>query len=127
MTMKLGRGIRIGLVAVTLLAQFALPVAHSRGIAGALPGFSSASAPVVAAIFGADGSTVAAHDPSHCPVCFALSQARVGVVRTLPDVVLRLVSPSSAQLFDPGSALPRVPEIAAAPPRAPPIRSLSFA
>ena len=123
--MKLGPGIRIGLAAVTLLAQLALPIAHSRGIAAEPPGFSGGSAPVLAAISAA--SKISAHDPSHCPACFALSQARVGAVRTLPDAFLRLAGPASAHLLDPGSALPRTPELVAAPPRAPPIRSLAFA
>jgi hypothetical protein len=125
MTMKLGPGIRIGLVAVTLLAQLGLPVAHSRGMAGELPVFSGGSAPLLAAT--SDASGTSAHDPSHCPICFASSQARVGVVRTLPGVFLQLAGPANAQLVEPGGALPRTPELVAAPPRAPPIRSLSFA
>jgi hypothetical protein len=123
--MKLGSGIRVALVAATLLAQLALPVAHSSGMAAGSPDFSDGSALVLAAT--SDASTSSGHDPSHCPICFASSQARVGVVRTQPGVLLRLAAPASAQLFDPGSALPRTPELVAAPPRAPPIRSLSFA
>ena len=122
--MKLATGIRIGLVAVTLLAQLALPVAHNRGFAGEF----SASGGSVAVVAGtSDASTTSAHDPALCPICLALSLARSGVGRVLPDVVLRFTSAATAQLVEPSSALPRAPELATAPPRAPPILSLSFA
>ncbi len=122
--MKLATGIRIGLFAVALLAQLALPVAHNRGFAGEFPA-SGGSVAVVAGT--SDASTTSAHDPALCPICLALSLARSGVGRVLPGVVLRFTSPATAQLVEPSSTLPRAPEIATAPPRAPPILSLSLA
>jgi hypothetical protein len=124
-TMKLGPGIRIGLVAVTLLAQFALPVAHD-------PRIVTSDHPVLASLSvdsSASGSqhALGGHDPSVCPVCFALSQARSGLGCTLSDPFLRLTPAASAQPIEPASALPRTPELAAAPPRAPPVPALVFA
>ncbi len=123
--MKLGSGIRIALAAATLLAQLALPVAHGFGGASERPDFSKGSASVAAV--SADESTSSAHDPSQCPACLALSQTRAGVGRVLPHALFALTSSSAASPLEPGIVLPRAPELAAAPPRAPPVPALFFA
>jgi len=73
-----------------------------------------------------DASTTSAHDPALCPICLALSLARSGVGRVLPDVVLQFTSAATAQLVEPErvAARARARHRAA---RAPPILSLSFA
>jgi len=122
--MKLATGIRIGLVAVTLLAQLALPVAHNRGsqASSRLGRVCGRGSPGTS-----DASTTSAHDPALCPICLALSLARSGVGRVLPDVVLQFTSAATAQLVEPAARCRARPSLATAPPRAPPILSLSFA
>ena len=123
--MKLGPGIRIALAAATLLAQLALPVAHGFGSASERADYSNGSAGVAAVT--ADESTTPAHDPSQCPACLALSQTRAGVGRVLPDVLFVLTSSGAAARLGPGIVPPSAPDLATAPPRAPPIPALSFA
>ena len=123
--MKLGPGIRIALAAATLLAQLALPIGHGFGSASERADYSIGSA--AAAAVTADESTTPAHDPSQCPACLALSQSRTGVGRVLAHAFFAVTSSSAASPLEPGIVLPRAPELAAAPPRAPPVPALFFA
>ena len=125
--MKLGsriRGsrIRVGLAAVTLLAQLVLPVAHGVFAVGE-PDRGSSGPAVAAGV----GSNLAAHDPSVCPTCFAVGQARAGIGRALPQAALCLERVLSAEPVDSSIALPRAPDLGTAPPRAPPVLALAFA
>jgi hypothetical protein len=120
--MKLGSRIRVGLAAVTLLAQLVLPVVH--GVFAAAEPDRGSSGPVVAAD---DGSNLAAHDPSVCPTCFAVGQVRAGIGRALPEASLPLGRVLCAEPVDSSIALPRAPDLGTAPPRAPPALALSFA
>jgi hypothetical protein len=126
--MKLGPRIRFGLVAVTLLAQLALPVARDLRVAtGDHPLLASRSAATIELLLGGSRNALEGHDPSVCPTCLALSQARSGIGRTLPAGFLQLISAVTAPGHEPRLVLPRTPDLGTAPPRAPPIRSLSFA
>ena len=123
--MKLGPGIRIGLVAVTLLAQLALPVAHH-------PQIVTGHHPVVASgltdVSARDSRhAIADHDPSACPVCLALGQARSGIAHTPRTGFFEVFFVVAAAGHQPRLVLPRTPDLVAAPPRAPPVLSLSFA
>ena len=124
--MKLGSGIRIALTAAMLLAQLALPLAHGLGFATEHRSFLSNGPDVVVAAT-ADGPNGSAHDPNLCPTCFALSQARVAIGQVLPALFFAVTGSSAAQPLEPSVVPPRAPDLATAPPRAPPIRSLSFA
>jgi len=124
--MRLGPGIRIALAAATLLAQLALPVAHGLGVGAERRAVFSNGSTAAAAVTSHE-ATASAHDPSQCPACLALSQTRAGVGRVLPNVSFALTSAGAASPLEPGIVLPRAPELAAAPPRAPPALALSFA
>ena len=119
--MKLGSGIRFALAAATLLAQLVLPVAHGI-FAAAEPAGGSGPALATAT----DRSIIAAHDPSSCPICVAVCQARAGIGRTLSEDSLPLENvpcdPVHASI-----ALPQTPGLDSAPPRAPPVLALAFA
>ena len=124
--MKLGPGIRFAIAAATLLAQLALPLVHGRGLATEQPGAAAnGSAALVATT--SDSSTNATHDPNLCPTCLALNQARAGVAQVLPALFFAFAGSAGELLLESGTVLPRAPELATAPPRAPPIRPLSFA
>jgi hypothetical protein len=121
--MKLGRGIRIALVAVTLFGQFTLPVAHdARVITGNHPVLASADDSSASA----SRHALAGHDSSVCPICLVLSQTRSGIGRMPPTGFFQLVS-VTALGHEIRLVPPRTPDLVAAPPRAPPIHSLAFA
>jgi hypothetical protein len=122
--MKLGSRIRVGLAAAAVFAQLLLPVAHA-GFAAETNAPSRGPAQVAAAT--ADASAIAAHDPSLCPICLALCQARVGIARVLPGIALRLQGHARVLSVEPSVALPSVPDLDAAAPRAPPVSPLVFA
>jgi hypothetical protein len=120
--MKLGLGIRTAAAAAALFAQLALPIAHGAGAAAeSNAGFTS---PAVAAA--STSSTAAAHDPSACPICTALCQARAGIGRSLPAAPL-LTAVLSALPIERAQALPGAPDLDTAAPRAPPVLALAFA
>ena len=117
--------IHAALAAAALLAQLALPFAHGVGAAGGLP-LAADRGPAVVSV-PSHPSTVPAHDPILCPACTALHQARSGLARTPDAAALPLSGALIAHGCDPAHALPRTPDLAAAAPRAPPIRPLAFA
>jgi hypothetical protein len=117
--------IRAALAAAALLAQLALPFAHALAFAEGLPRAGDGGASIAAST--AHPSTVPDHDPILCPICSALHQASSGIGRAPAASALPLRAAPLARGHEPSLVLPRTPDLAAAAPRAPPLRSLAFA
>lgn len=125
--MKLRPGIRIGLVAVTLLAQLGLPGVHVLAFAGeGQQAFAGAQFPTLAPASSAV-SQEPAHDPSACPICLASGHARNGISRAPLDGLRSRVIAAIAWPRELRVPLPSAPELVSAAPRAPPILALIFA
>lgn len=124
--MQRGSGFRLALIAALLLGHLGLP-AHVAAVAASE--HARLLGPKVAALDASarPDSPAAAHDPDLCPICLASSQARSGAQHTVPAgapcrAPARVESPR-----EPAPAPVREPELAQAPPRAPPVLALAFA